>query len=359
MTELQQAARKFADVMASETSSKDEINSSLRRIYDLIPNAEDEDFGNAMKTMFSLVKLPNADKASMAASICGYLVEQGYSGSAIVSDFIEFYENLLDTAFPFFNSYLERIKDIDESDDEREEKLNEIYQEVWEEHIENHPEEMDAVVSLDKFFPCGISIFSADKNSFSTGKSRLQDKVACAADINQGCYWFNQLFTVLFDEPVAVIDIDTNRGFLGKIGGIADNFQLQLMLMSIPGFNDEVNISDEDLDIIHGFGPQSSATVINGKWNMYDYELTEKSGWKGLINNKKMAADQAREFSDAWIWGEGIPSDIPVKNGYRVIILGQPSYIRNINVQRTFKNLEASVEIDKKLTKEEIDALLS
>jgi len=358
MMALEQAAQNFVDVMEKDSSSKDEMNSSLRRIYDLIPEASDEDFGKAMKLIFSLVKLHDLDKASMAASICGYLVEQGYPGDAIVDDFIELYENLFDTAHPFFKSYFDRIKDVDEFDEEREEKLNEIYQDVWEEHIENNPEEMGAVVCLDKFFPCGISLFSANKDSFSMGKNKLSDKVAYASEINQGCYWFNQLFAVLFDEPVAVIDIDTNRGFLGKISGIVDNFQLQLILMGISGFNDEVELNEQDLDIIHGFGAQSSETVIQGKWNMYDCELTGNSQWKDLINNRDVAVKRSKEFSDYWIWGEGIPSDIPVKNGYRVIILGKPSYIRNIKVQRTFKNLEARVEIDRKLSDDEIKDFL-
>ncbi|NDW17673.1 hypothetical protein D0T53_01925 [Dysgonomonas sp. 216] len=358
MTQLEQKVKKFSDVMADDSSSNDDVSAALRQIYQLIPDAGDEDFNKALKSIFSLVKLPNIDRAAMAASICGYLVENGYPGDVIVGDFIELYDSLLDSSAPFFEAYYKRIEGFDKSDDETEEKTNEIFQNLWQERLESAPQEIGAVVCLDKFFPCGISLFSADRKAFSSGKEKLNTKVSAFAEANQGCYWFDKLFTVLFDEPVVVIDMDTNRGFTGKMSGIVDNFQLQLVLMGINGFNDEVNINDEDLDIIHGFGSQSSESVVEGKWNMYDCHLIGKGGWEELINNKKASVDKARDFMDTWIWSEGSPADIPVKNGHRVILLGQPSYIRNLSIQRTFKNLEAYVEIEKKLTSEEIAEFL-
>ena len=39
------------------------------------------------------------------------------------------------------------------------------------------------------------------------------------------------LFEVKFNEPVLVIDLETNKGIIGRMSGVVDNFQLQLLLM--------------------------------------------------------------------------------------------------------------------------------
>ncbi|GAB6010577.1 hypothetical protein [Viscerimonas tarda] len=356
---LQEAVCKFVDVMGDDSSMKDEINSSLRSIYELIPDSSDLDFGHALKSIFSLVKLPNPDRASMAAGICGYLVELGYPGEAIVDDFIEFYSHLIEVSQPFYTRYFDEIEGIDESDEERDEKLNEAYQTVWEERMDINPAEIEAIDALDKFFPCGISLFSAGRKAFFMGKSQLAEKVAQLSEYNQGCYWFNTLFKVLFDEKIVVIDLDTKKGFTASMSGVVDNFQLQLLLMGMPELNDKIAISADFLSVINGSGPQSSGQAIVGKWNMYTSSLLQKHGWKELIGNKKLVVDKAKDYSDSWIWGEGIPADIPVVNGYRVILLGLPSYQRSIQIQRTFKNLAAEVAIEKILSDEEIAAWIN
>lgn len=60
------------------------------------------------------------------------------------------------------------------------------------------------------------------------------------------------------------------------------------------------------------------------------------------------------DSSAFWIWNEGTPADIPVFDGRRVILLGPASYPRSWQSQRMFDNLPAKLEIEHKLTKDEI-----
>jgi hypothetical protein len=56
--------------------------------------------------------------------------------------------------------------------------------------------------------------------------------------------------------------------------------------------------------------------------------------------------------------GEGSPADIPVFEGYRVVLLGPPSYERTWQSQRMFANLPANLEITGRLSPEQVHAWL-
>ena len=51
-----------------------------------------------------------------------------------------------------------------------------------------------------------------------------------------------------------------------------------------------------------------------------------------------------------WVWNEGIPEDIPVFEGRRVVLLGPRSYPRSWRAQRTFNLLPAELAIERRLT---------
>lgn len=356
MKNLTEATDNLVEVMSSPQSSDKETNKALHKCFDFLPDSNEEEIGIFMKRVFALSSLPNMERGAFAATICGYLVERGFPGDAIVGDVIGFYGNLLDKAKPFFDLFFSKIREIDEMDEERDEKIDMLYMDLLNDEDFTDEEARNSVMALDKFYTCCISLFSVNRENFCKGKEALQKKVAYIDNYSQGCYWLNKLFGVLFDEPVVVIDIDNKIGFEGKISGVADNYQLQYLLMSIPMLNDGKSlISEESLAVLDGSGEQSSETIIEGKWNMYNLEVTEQSEWDDFVSGKNKMPDSS---SDAWIWGEGEPQDISLHNGHRVILLGKPSYQRTSRVQRTFKNLEANIEIEKELTEEEINKWL-
>lgn len=351
---LQAATDNFIRVISDPLSSNDEVNTSLQPCFELLPNSSEDEVNTFLKRVMSLTSLPDIERASLATTVCGYLVEQGFPSYAILNDFIDFYERLLDKSNPFFHVLFSHIEKIKIEGEERDEEINKIYSELINDQELVDNDTYNAIISLDKFYACGISLFSINKENFETAKSRLNEKVEFIGNYSQGCYWIARLFTVLFNEPVVVIDIDREIGFEGKISGIVDNYQLQHLLMGLPMLNDgETSISKESLAIANGTGPQSSEETIECKWNMYNLELCTQPTWKTLINNKENPA-QSIEFREYWIWSEGAPMDIPVYSNHRVILLGLPSYSRSSRAQRTFKNLKANIDIEKVLTEEEI-----
>lgn len=347
---LTEATDSFIEVLSSPLSSDEEVNTHLQECFTALPEATATEVDEFMLRLFSVFGLPDLERGSLAATICGYLVERGFSGKAILIDFIRFYESLLDNSRPFFDIFLAQVASVSDDDEDRDQKVNTIFQDLLHDTDIINSETAYAVAALDKFYACAISLFSVNRDNFFAARQILKEKATFPAHYNQGCYWITKLFTVCFDEPIVVIDIDKNIGFSGKINGVVDNYQLQHLLMALPALNDgEPAISEEYYAIISGNSDiQTSDNTIVSKWNMYNLELAQKENWKQKLNE-----------TDTWIWSEGTPADISLHNGYRVILLGKPSYSRESRIQRTFRNLKANIEIEKQLSGEEIKRWLN
>ncbi|MDU1891858.1 MAG: hypothetical protein E6767_14315 [Dysgonomonas sp.] len=358
MKNLQTATDEFLKEMSSPTSTNKDINAALQECYKLMDDSNDDEIGIFMQRTFELNKLPDLERASLATIICGSLVEGGFPSETILKPCIDLYENLLDRSRPVYEMFYSLAQKVDQNDEEYDDKINTIFSDLMNDKEMVNQDMYTAVVSLEKFYAAAISIFSVSKENFYAAKSQLESKMAYVGDNNSGTYWLNKLFTVLFDEPVIVIDFDQNIGFEGTINGIVDNYQLQHLLMGLPFLNNgNTAISEENLAISDGTGPQSGEDTITSKWDMYNLDICKASNWQDLKNNDNSGLSiSLREY---WIWSEGAPVDISVHNGYRVILLNPASISRSTRIQRTFKNLEASIEIVKELSAGEIDNWLN
>lgn len=354
MDRLQKATDEFIRVISDPLSSNEDVNTFLQPCFKLLPDSNEQDVNRFMRKLMALTSLPDMERASLATTICGYLVENGFPSDTVLYDFIGFYEGLLDKSRPFFEILSAHIGKMRVVQEEREEAVNQIYSELLNDEDVVDNDTYNAVISLDKFYACGVSLFSINRHNLEKAKVRLKDKVSFVADYSEGCFWINKLFTVLFDEPIVVIDIDRRIGFEGKISGIVDNYQLQHLLMGLPILNDGgASISEENFAIANGAGVQTSENSVENKWNMYHLGLCYQPNWQTLINNEENP-NQSVEFRQYWIWSEASPVDIPVYKGHRSVLLGLPSYSRSSRAQRTFKNLKAEITIEKELSKEDI-----
>lgn len=354
MNELQKATEEFIRIISDPLSSNEDVNTSLQPCFRLLADSSEQDVDTFMKKTMALSNLPNIERGTLAVTVCGYLVENGFPSQAALYEFITLYDDLLNKAQPFYDILQSQINKSRFVEGERDEAINKIYSELLNDQDIVDTDTYNAVIALDKFYTCGISLFSVNEDNFEKAKSQLGKKIAFAADYSQGCFWIDKLFSVLFDEPVVVIDIDNNIGFEGKISGIVDNYQLQHLLMSLPALNNGASsINEENIAIANGTGPQTSENTVESKWNMYHWGLSRQTNWKSLINNKENLSLSV-EFRECWIWSEGAPVDIPVHNHRRVILLGSPSYSRSSRAQRTFKNLQASIVVEKELSESEI-----
>lgn len=348
---LAEKAQELAQILSNPYSSEDLINQTVEEYYEIINGTEDADAVEAsMQYLSEIFSIDNLENATTASLICGALVENNYSAKYVTDNYINFFKNTMQKAMPFLKVCKKEISKLHasyargEGDDEDYENDDEIVDRLKEELKDELKSEIQAFNALDKYYPCGTSIFSSDVQEFIKGKKQLSD-VSDYALYSQAFFWLSKLFEVLFFEPVIVIDLNTKKGIKAEMSGIVDNFQLQIMLMGLKELNDTVELNKEIVDVVTGYGPQSIDKTIVGKWNMCNWEHLK-------------ADDKKESHSEHWIWSEGNPSHISKFKEHRIILLDKPSYQRGLSVHRVFKNLIAEIHIKKELSQEEVEQLL-
>ncbi|MFJ2745970.1 hypothetical protein ACIO3O_40645 [Streptomyces sp. NPDC087440] len=135
---------------------------------------------------------------------------------------------------------------------------------------------------------------------------------------------------VLDEEPVVVLDRTTRAGFLVRIGGIGDNFQLHTLLA-------EALIGGGHLA---GEVPSAEAVAVcrDVEGQVLTYGSFEFVGADGVT-----------------VWNEGNPADIPVVGGARVLVLDPPPYRRSWPAGRYFPAIPGGLVLERVLGQEETE----
>jgi len=333
--------------LTNQVTDQDSVIEQARDFYQAIFEIEDsEKVKTAMQKLTTAFSIEQVFGGSLAANLCGGLVENGIPPAHISQEYTVFFKDLLQKASAVINafeaSHQESLEEnLDEDEEDKEALLEDFLEEIFDEMLE----EVKAFRAIDHYYSCGIALFSANQDEFYQGKAALEPLVDQFVEYTSGGYWLSKLFQVLFQEPILVIELNAQKGFIGQINGIAENFQLQMLLMTLPQINQQVVVSPLHQAVVKGIGEQNTGESITGLWNMYD--------WTYVHQNDKSGTNH-------WIWGEGVPADIPVfNNQYRVIILDTPSYSRGFPVQRMFQNLKANITIEKELSVQEIEQWLA
>ncbi len=152
--------------------------------------------------------------------------------------------------------------------------------------------------------------------------------------------FLTRLLLVLDDERLVVLHRQTGRGYQVTISGIGDNFQLHTLLaatLSGPA-------SDGLLEDIH-VDPAWVAAATDGPLEPPN----------GPIEGQFNLVDAWGK----WIWNEGVPADIPLLDGQRVVVLDPPPYPRSWNIGRVYLMMRPEVRLDRILSPEEAAAWLS
>lgn len=157
---------------------------------------------------------------------------------------------------------------------------------------------------------------------------------------------------VLDDEPLVVLHASDGWGFELRFSGVSDNVQLHQLLAHVlrdPVGGTWPQVSPEAVQCMFGRGPQTVSGHLSDVWNL--------NAWTG----PDVAALNVN-FTKHKIWGEGIPADIaPCKlaGNRRVVVLSPPLYSNGSGVQRDFNTMKAKLAIERRMSSEEVEQLLS
>jgi hypothetical protein len=335
------------------STTEDDYNEDTASFINAVHEATESDFRKNLDTFSDLFFLENEDKSGYAMILCGSLIEDGYDLSFISFKITEKINQLLKRVEPFYQTCkveLERNSSQIDDDDENEDFDIEQLKEGLSHEM---PDAINAWDALELQYPAYVAFYGMDKKERQKAKKSLS-MLSEIATMNEGCNWLNTMLQVLEDDPILVIDIEEKVGFMGKISGIVDNFQLHTLLMDkVPqiGFFKRKRVPQKVVDIARGIGEQMSETQVTGYWNLYN--------WTAISEALSLPDPTDYSNSKFWIWGEGTPTDIATLHGFRVILLGKSSYERSWKSQRIFASLKADITIEKELKKDEIAHWLS
>ncbi|MFF4653079.1 hypothetical protein [Streptomyces sp. NPDC001380] len=138
---------------------------------------------------------------------------------------------------------------------------------------------------------------------------------------------------VLDDEPLVVLHRPTGTGFEVRIGGIGDNFQLHTLLAHVLVGGGHVP------------GPAPSAESVR--------LATDPQPARGRTGTVATGAFELLAPDGGRIWNEGLPADIPVVEGRRLLVLDKPIYRRSWNADRFFPLLPGTAELTGVLSADE------
>jgi hypothetical protein len=136
---------------------------------------------------------------------------------------------------------------------------------------------------------------------------------------------YQALLRVLDGERLLVLDRATGKGWTVAISGVGDNFQLHMLLggalIGRPGGLTGERPAPEILACFLNADAPPGPPVVSSPWNLVDAH-------------------------GEWIWNEGVPADIPVVNGTRVVVIDPPSYQRTFPAGRRFPLMPATLRVE-------------
>lgn len=192
-------------------------------------------------------------------------------------------------------------------------------------------------------------------SSSPEARRTLPQKVALIASLRryQERYGFlGKMLQVLDGEPLVVIHPKLGQGFRFVMHGIADNFQLHVLLLAA--------LAGEGPERIPGELPSADAVAAASDGEPAG-KASVRSSWQ-LANWFALRDDGELDVADpdrSWIWNEGVPADIAALEGTRVVLLGPSTIQRGWNAHRVFPGMPGKLEGPIAMDAAEVRALLA
>jgi hypothetical protein len=341
---------------AFTTESPSTVQPLAEAVLELCSGAASHEQAEAIATLCQALDPEYAEASGWLAITAGAIVEAGADPTPLADRLITLLPALIQKATEFGEFALTQALSPEQSEEVEDETDG-----VWlgsqflpsqraEEVADLKPDGADAWSAL--YFWCApaVACLTRDDDARKRAVATLPP-MARLAEINGDAHCLSVLLSVLDDEPFLVFHPATNQGYRLRVSGVADNFQLHTLLADslikpagssllgrlrsstdgLPGARPHALAAA----VARGDGPQESDAPSQGVWNLYNWTAVQSDGCL-----------PANVPSSHWVWGEGKPGDIECFEGFRVVLLGPPSYVRTWNTARFFPALRASVIIE-------------
>lgn len=343
---LDDAVQDYLDAIEDEDAEVEEVFSKAQAIVHAAPEDPVEINRVLPELADGMYLSPHLLRVGVTAWVCGNLVNQGGDPELIAAGLIKHFPDALSGTYEFLNACYEQMDEQEAQAFEEEEELPDRLLEEFGQD-DKLREAMRAYQAMQFLWPPTMTVLM--HSAEARGKLRpLHNLCRAISGVHRGAHWLRYLLASPDEEPVLIIEPETCKGFRGKLSGAADNFQLNLLLAAelignpAEGWLKGEPLSPELADLARGIGPQELEGEVTGQWQLFNWEAVQPD---------RSLPDWGDEY---WIWNEGIPADISLFDGYRVILLAPPAYPRSWSATRLFAELPASLTIEEKLSRTEV-----
>jgi hypothetical protein len=286
-------------------------------------------------------------RAAMVALACGALVEQGAHPYLAVHAIITRLSEILGQAEQFVRACLERAK----ADGVPEPEAIDRYGQGLSKTLSAQATAYSAMEILCRPAVAMISRSERARRA-ANDEGRMVAKLSAFPIHHDMLHWLSQLLSVLDHEKMLVIHPEYQLGYEVEITGIAGNHQLFV-------FIEDTLIGDEHEGWLTGEKPRLQVVSAAREFNQYNHATPHEfafhySSWRGL------GADGVVDLQshEHWVWGEGIPADIPKFDDVRVLLLSEPPYKRSFGINAIFEGLEPDLTVVRQLSLQEVTDVL-
>lgn len=333
------------------SSTNEDLQSAARSFIKAASEVPLQQRADALITLGKHLNLDDPSRAAVIALVCGALVELGCDPKPISGPLVDRLRSLLESSVELADACAARMP----TDADKEEKRDphEAFAAAREQEAVSMPRQNADWDALEQFWPATIAAFSVSPELRAEARS-LRDLAAKVSAQHIAGHWLRFMLSVLDNEPILVLEPETRLGMLGRLFGVVDNFQLNVLLMDAfprAGIFSPRRVPKTVVDIARGLGPQRTDESVSGVWNLYT--------WQALKPDGTLPDPKAPGKGEHWIWNEGVPEDIPLFENRRVVLLGPLSYPRGWLAQRLFNKLPARLECESVLKKREVEDWLS
>jgi hypothetical protein len=335
-SEIAQAARFLIAGLKTGALEEAQIEKLVRAVGATQRGAAPEESREALRKLSEGLALPDLGATEVAARVLGALIESGHDPQPAREPMLDCLRAVLPPCVQLADAVRSQIGDSPPglSDYAVGKWLSRRANEALARTAREMSEEGAAWQRLQVVWPGAIALLSADPEGRAEA-GELQPLVHELLDLHEAAGWLGAMLGVLHEEPYVAIEPATATGIAGRMSGVVENLQLNALLMDAVPWSGTRRISRSALAVVRGDGPQQSKDTITATWELYSYAAL---GPDGTLPDEP--------DPETLIWDEGMPADIPVLDGHRVIVLRPATGQRSWPARRMFPILQASLTRD-------------
>jgi hypothetical protein len=346
---LAESAETLAKLLHDPATGTKAASDGAQAMMHELATASAEEKSQAVRTLSAAVAtLESPTRAAFAATAAGALIEGDADPRPLVEPLVKLLHNVTPPAVRLFEASAVDDPAAKDAVDQFEANLKRI--------APTMPDDAKAWEALQRLYPPVVAVCSVAPEARAAARD-LVPTLTPMSRYNPSAHWIVKMLRVLDNEPYLAIEPETQLGIRGRMSGISENFQLNVLLMDIfPAKRSWLSrpkrrVSEAAARVSRGEGPQQLEESVTGFWNLYSWHAVKPDG--------TLPAYSDHNARGTWIWNEAVPADIPTFEGHRVILLGPASYQRGWDAQRDFLRLKAELTIDEQLSAHDVQDWLN